>query len=107
MRPTQAQWQSLANDAKQVAALLESLIHKAATLAQDCEEPEGPEGGEGDEGLMAGTVSQTPVKEPVTCAHPGCRNVFVPKHGQHRFCSVRCKQRNLAYRPALYGGRRT
>jgi hypothetical protein len=52
------------------------------------------------------TTPQPPAREPVTCAHPGCRNTFVPKHKDHRFCSVKCKQRNLAYRPALYGGRR-
>lgn len=55
---------------------------------------------------MAGTAPQPPAKEPVTCAQPGCRNTFVPKHGKHRFCGRLCKQRNLAYRPALYGGRR-
>ena len=53
------------------------------------------------------TAPQPPAREPVTCAQPGCRKTFVPKHKDHRFCSTLCKQRNLAYRPALYGVRRT
>ena len=54
---------------------------------------------------MAEPAPQAPAREPVTCAHPGCRNTFVPKNDAHRFCSARCKGRNLAYRPALYGPR--
>lgn len=56
---------------------------------------------------MARTDPHAPAREPVACAHPGCRSTFTPKHKDHRFCSVRCKQRSHAYRFALGNARRT
>jgi len=41
------------------------------------------------------------VREPVTCARPGCRNQFTPKTGKHVYCSPLCKGRSHAYRHAL------
>lgn len=55
---------------------------------------------------MARTAPLAPAREPVTCAHPGCRNTFTPKTETHRFCSARCKQRSHAYRFALGNARR-
>lgn len=56
---------------------------------------------------MTETGPQPPAREPVACAHPGCRVTFTPKHKDHRFCSTLCKQRSHAYRFALGTARRT
>ena len=42
-----------------------------------------------------------PAREPVVCAHPSCRNTFVPRHKDHRFCSQICKRRSHEYRHVL------
>ncbi len=52
------------------------------------------------------TASTTaPAKEPVKCACPNCPARFIPRAKNHLYCSSKCKQRVVAYRFALNGGR--
>jgi hypothetical protein len=46
-------------------------------------------------------ATQAPVREPVKCALPNCRNTFVPAHRAHIYCSATCKKRGHAYRHVL------
>ena len=53
---------------------------------------------------MASTPAAPP-KELVKCARPGCAVQFVPRAKTHLYCSSKCKQRVVAYKFALSGGK--
>ena len=44
---------------------------------------------------------QAPAREPVKCALPNCRVVFVPKSAVNKYCSSTCKRRGHGYRHVL------
>ena len=50
------------------------------------------------------TPVQAPARQPQECALPNCRNMFIPAHGAHIYCSVLCKKRGHAYRHVLRRG---
>jgi predicted RNA-binding Zn ribbon-like protein len=50
-------------------------------------------------------IAPAPVKELKACERPGCPVRFVPASKNHKYCSSKCKQRVVAYRHALNGGR--
>ena len=51
-------------------------------------------------------AAQTPTREPVKCAHPGCCNTFIPKTKVNIYCSQICKRRSHEYRFVLNPQRR-
>jgi hypothetical protein len=54
---------------------------------------------------MAASSTETPPKEPVKCARPGCPARFIPYRPAHKYCSPRCKKTVDAYKFALNGGK--
>ena len=48
---------------------------------------------------------KAPPREPKACERPGCPHRFIPAHKNHMYCSSKCKQRVVAYKYALNGGR--
>ena len=49
--------------------------------------------------------SDAPAKEPKACERPGCPVRFIPASRNHKYCSSKCKQRVVAYKFALNGGK--
>lgn len=55
--------------------------------------------------MATAAAAQAPSRELVKCARPGCPVRFIPASKNHKYCSSKCKQRVVAYRHALNGGR--